>query len=170
MKIKIEPASLERVDGFWRALDLVARERRYLLFSEAPPIERTREYVREILKKEWSQFYAVDGDEVVGWCDVIRGEREGVTHVGHLGMGVVTSQRRQGIGRRLLAAAIEDAFAKGVERIELEVFASNQAAIGLYRTHGFEEEGRKRKARLLDGHYEDFVLMALFQVVAESRT
>ena len=104
---------------------------------------------------------------VVGWCDVIRSERKGATHVGHLGMGVISSHRGQGLGRRLLAVAIEDAFAKGIERIELEVFASNQAAIGLYKTHGFEEEGRKRKARKLDGQYEDFIIMALIQESAE---
>lgn len=162
MKLAIERASSARVDGFWKALDAVARERRYLLFTEAPPIERTKDFVLEVIEKEWSQFYAVDGDEVVGWCDVIPSDREGMGHVGHLGMGVVSSRRRQGIGGRLLIAAIEDAFSKGVERIELEVFASNSAAIGLYRSHGFEEEGRKRKARCLDGRYDDIVLMALF--------
>ena len=82
-------------------------------------------------------------------------------------MGVIASRRREGIGRRLLNAAIEDAFAKGVERIELEVFASNQAAIGLYKAHGFEEEGRKRNARFLDGRHDDFVLMALFNQSGE---
>lgn len=167
MKFRVESATLARVEAYWKALDEVARERRYLLFTEAPPLERSREFVENLLAKAWSQFYAVDGNEVVGWCDVVRCERQGMTHVGHLGMGVLSSYRGLGIGRRLLAATLEDAFKKGIERIDLEVFSSNQVAINLYKAQGFAEEGRKRNARLLDGRCDDFVIMALFKNAAE---
>lgn len=46
-------------------------------------------------------------------------------------------------------------------RIELEVFASNVAAIALYERLGFVHEGRKRSARILDGRIEDMLCMAL---------
>ena len=161
MKITIQPAKLDYVEGFLMALDVVARERKYLLFTEAPPMDETIEFVKKIIAKEWSQFYALDGEKVVGWCDVGRNERTGMTHSGHLGMGVIPEYRGMGIGQRLLEATMADAFSKGIERIEMEAFASNEAAICLYRKMGFVEEGRKRKARFLDGNYDDFILMAL---------
>ena len=50
----------------------------------------------------------------------------------------------------------------GLERIELEVFVSNAAAIKLYEKAGFVVEGVKKKGRKLDGEYDDLVEMALF--------
>jgi len=75
-------------------------------------------------------------------------------------MGVLPEYRGHGLGERLLRATMKDALDKGVERLELEVFASNWPAIGLYRKLGFEEEGRKRSARKIDGKSEDILLMA----------
>ena len=163
MNITIEPTSLNRVESFWRTLDTVARERRYLLFLAAPPIETTREFIAAVIAKGWSQFFAIHEGEVIGWCDVLRHEREGLRHSGHLGIGLLPAYRGMRVGSRLLAATIDDAFRKGLARIELEVFAANTRAIALYRKFGFVEEGRKRQARYLDGAYEDAILMALLK-------
>ena len=166
MDIVIQPASLELADSFRQALDVVAREHRYLIFQEAPPVESTRNFIAQVLAKGWSQFYAVRGSQVVGWCDVVRDERPGRTHIGRLGIGILPDYRGRKIGARLLAATVADAFQKGMTRIELEVFAANARAIALYRKFGFVEEGRKRQARCLDGVHEDSILMALFRSVA----
>ena len=170
MDIDIQPASLELADSFWRALDVVAREHRYLIFQEAPPLESTRNFIAQVLAKGWSQFYAVRAGQVVGWCDVVRVERPGLTHVGRLGIGILPEYRGQKIGPRLLAATIADAFEKGIARIELEVFATNARAIALYRKFGFVEEGRKRQTRCLDGVHEDSILMALLKAEAPPAT
>ena len=66
----------------------------------------------------------------------------GTAHVGHLGMGVLRTRRGQGIGRRLADATITRARELGLEKIELSVYASNGAAITLYRSLGFVDEGR----------------------------
>jgi ribosomal protein S18 acetylase RimI-like enzyme len=62
---------------------------------------------------------------VVGWCDIERYGREGFTHGGRLGIGMVPEARGRGLGRRLMLAAMDAARRQGMERIELEVFASN---------------------------------------------
>ena len=73
---------------------------------------------------------------------------------------MLPAYRRRGLGRKLATKTIEDARAAKIERIELEVFASNMAAIALYRTLGFIVEGTKRQARKLDGVCEDILMMA----------
>jgi len=47
-----------------------------------------------------------------------------------------------GVGRRLLAAAEDDAHARGALFLRLEVRPDNAAAIGLYRSSGYVEFGR----------------------------
>ena len=163
MDIVIQPASLDLADSFRQALDVVAREHRYLIFQEAPPLASTRNFISQVLAKGWSQFYALHDGKVVGWCDVVRDERPGMTHVGRLGIGILPEYRGQKIGARLLAATVADAFQRGITRIELEVFATNARALALYRKFGFVEEGRKRQARCLDGIYEDSICMALLK-------
>jgi RimJ/RimL family protein N-acetyltransferase len=49
-----------------------------------------------------------------------------------------------------------------LEKVELEVYTDNQAAIRLYKELGFLEEGLRRRARRLDGRYQDIELMALW--------
>jgi RimJ/RimL family protein N-acetyltransferase len=107
---------------------------------------------------------AVTGkDVVVGWCDITRNPHEGFRHVGRLGMGLLPGYRRRGLGRQLVERTVAAARAQQIERIELEVFASNAGAVEFYRKLGFVAEGTKRAARKLDGVYDDHVLMALLK-------
>jgi RimJ/RimL family protein N-acetyltransferase len=160
--IRIVPTSEEHIAGLQRCVDAVARERRWIGFLEGPPLGQTRAFVEMILRGAGVQFVALNAaDEVVGWCDALRLDQETFRHGWRLGMGLLPAVRGRGVGRRLADAAIAAAKAQGAERIELEVFASNVRAIALYETLGFVREGVKRRARKLDGVYDDVVLMAL---------
>jgi ribosomal protein S18 acetylase RimI-like enzyme len=48
-----------------------------------------------------------------------------------------------GLGRRLMATAIEQARARGLPRLLLGVYSENAAAIGFYRRLGFETIGHR---------------------------
>ena len=74
-------------------------------------------------------------------------------------MGLLPSFRGQGLGRRLVREALSHVFANTLKRVELEVFASNKIAVGLYEREGFVIEGRKRCARFLDGGEDDILIM-----------
>jgi RimJ/RimL family protein N-acetyltransferase len=142
------------------ALDVVARERRDLASTEAPSLESTVDFVRELMAGGGVQVVAVnETNTVVGWCDVTRKRWEGVRHVGTLGMGLLPPYRGQGYGRELAEAAIQAARQRGIERIELEVFASNVVAARLYEALGFRREGLKRRFRRLDGVDDDAPLL-----------
>lgn len=151
----------EDVAGFHDCLDAVARERRYLAQVEAPPPESVRRFVVENIEKGLPQFVARDAGQVVGWCDVLPRPHPGMMHCGALGMGLLPAYRGRGVGRRLLEATLADARAQGIVRVELEVMETNSAAIRLYQRAGFQHEGRKRRARILDGRAEDILGMAL---------
>ena len=160
--VKIVPISERHIEGYHRCLDSVARERRYIGFVQGPPLESSREFVLSNIRNSVPQFVGLKGDEVVGWCDISPGKSEGFTHCGTLGMGVLRDHRRQGIGTRLMERTISAAKARDIERVELEVYSSNTPAISLYEKRGFVHEGVKRRARKLDGVYDDILVMALF--------
>ncbi|MCG9756790.1 GNAT family N-acetyltransferase [Shewanella insulae] len=82
-------------------------------------------------------------------------------HVANFGMAVCELARGQGIGSALLAAMIDLATNwLAVRRIELEVYTDNQAAIALYKSHGFEIEGEAKDYAFRDGGYVNAFLMA----------
>jgi RimJ/RimL family protein N-acetyltransferase len=160
MPIEIVPIQRRHIAGFRSVLDGVARERRYLAFLEAPPADRVRRFVLGNLKNGTAQFVALDGEQVVGWCDVTPKSHEALRHSGTLGMGVAASHRGQGIGTRLMAVTLDAAAANGLSRIELIVRSDNATAIALYRRCGFETEGTCRRYMRVDGAWFDALLMA----------
>jgi ribosomal protein S18 acetylase RimI-like enzyme len=85
-------------------------------------------------------------------------------------MGVVHQFRGQGLGTQLLVQTLQAAREAGLTRVELEVFRTNEVAVGLYRRHGFVQEGIKRKARVIDGVVDDVIGMGLlFEDTAGAR-
>jgi [ribosomal protein S18]-alanine N-acetyltransferase len=60
-----------------------------------------------------------------------------------LTLAVAPAARRQGIGRRLLAAAMQAAAQRGATALHLEVAAANAAALALYQAAGFRPVGRR---------------------------
>ena len=54
------------------------------------------------------------------------------------GVGVVTSARRQGIGELLMEALHDEAAARGVKNVWLEVIEQNDAAYRLYEKLGYD--------------------------------
>jgi uncharacterized protein YndB with AHSA1/START domain/ribosomal protein S18 acetylase RimI-like enzyme/DNA-binding transcriptional ArsR family regulator len=158
--IRVVPITEDMVQSYHQAVDLVAREGRYLARTAAPPLEDARSFTRENIRQGHAHFVALDGERVVGWCDIVPSKREAFSHCGTLGMGLLKEYRGQGLGTRLLRASLEKARENGLERVELEVFGTNEAAIKLYEQEGFKTEGRKVRAARLAGTYLDVVLMA----------
>ena len=160
--ITVRLMSEEDIPGYHHCLDIVARERRYLSMLQAPPLEASRAWVLSHLVKKHPFFVATDSEKVIAWCDVAPLDKPWFAHRGILGMGVLPDYRNQGIGARLLSAALQHSAIIGLERVELEVFASNLKAIRLYQKMGFHNEGTLQKACKSDIGYQDIILMARF--------
>jgi ribosomal protein S18 acetylase RimI-like enzyme len=77
------------------------------------------------------------------------------------GLGVDPQFEGRGAGRALMEALIDEARARGGQKMTLRVFAPNDRARRLYKSLGFEREGLlKREFRIGDGEYVDDILMA----------
>lgn len=101
-----------------------------------------------------------NSQKVVGIVDlqVFEGRR---SHAGELEMCVHDDYQNQGIGSKLMEAAINLAERwLNLKRLELIVYCDNAAAICLYEKHGFAIEGTLRKYAFRDGVYTDAYLMA----------
>ncbi|SMF74498.1 Protein N-acetyltransferase, RimJ/RimL family [Xaviernesmea oryzae] len=159
--VSIEAMRPEHIESFHRALDTVSRERKYLTFLEAPPLESTRSFILDMIENGHPQFVAVVDGEVVGWCDIRREGRPSHAHRGSLGMGIIPGYRDKGLGRRLITAALDAARELGLHRVELHVHADNPRAIALYEKVGFMREGVARDAVRIDGRYIDAIQMAV---------
>jgi predicted GNAT family N-acyltransferase len=139
MTIDVAPIAPEHIESYRRAVDIVARERKYLTLLEAFPLPQTREFLLGLMEKGDPVFVALAKGEVVGWCD----------------------NRGRGIGPRLMNQALKQAFATGFVRVELSVRADNMRAIRLYEKFGFVREGVLRDAVFVDGEFYDTIAMAL---------
>ncbi|MBL9166204.1 MAG: GNAT family N-acetyltransferase [Verrucomicrobiales bacterium] len=159
----IRDTLLEDAEAVSILIDSVARERRYLAATVGFSQESTESFIQFVRSTNGVHLVAVVDEAIVGWCDIAPLPFEGMTHVGRLGMGVKADFRGRAIGNGLLRTALDRAFAQEVQRVELEVFSSNEAAIRLYEAHGFLQEGVKAKARKLDGITEDILLFARFK-------
>lgn len=161
VNVEIIPITEEHIESFWSAVDSVARERKYLAFLEGPPINTTRDFVLGNIEGNWPHFVAVCEGRVIGWCDISPLNRPVFAHVGSLGIGLLESYRRLGIGKKLMQAAIQKAEQKGLTRIELSVREKNKPAIALYEKLGFKIEGFHKNAVCIEGKYENHIFMAL---------
>lgn len=70
------------------------------------------------------------------WCILEQGELAN--------LALSTSRRGAGLGAHLLRHVLDLARERGIEKLFLEVRASNERAIELYRRFGFEDVGLRR--------------------------
>ena len=165
MEFAIVPIAPEHIPGFHAAVDAVAREKRFLAFLEAPPLEETTKFVLNNIEQKNPQFVVLSDGDVVGWCDVLRNTKRVIfSHCGTLGIGLLPGFRGRGIGRQLMQTTIDAAWQCGITRIELTVREHNTNAIALYKSFGFEIEGLQRNAVRIDSQYQNVYAMALLKV------
>lgn len=86
------------------------------------------------------------GDQIVGF---VMGTVQRAYEARILALAVADEWRRQGVGSELTQRFLEAFRQHGVKRVTLEVRVSNDAAIELYRSIGFEKDG------VVEDYYND---------------
>jgi putative acetyltransferase len=105
---------------------------------------------------------AVADESVVGMVSVHTfPDRPRRQHVGAIDIVVHAEWQGKGVGKALMRAGIELADNwLNLTRLELEVYADNEAGVRLYERFGFEIEGTLRQHAFRAGQYVDSYVMA----------
>jgi len=123
----------------------------------------SREYWRKRLSENTESVYHLVGiieDRIVGMVSVAIPNRPRRKHAGAIGISVHGDWQGKGIGKELMRALVDLADNwLNLTRLELEVYADNEAAIRLYERFGFEVEGRLRQHAFRDGQFVDSIVM-----------
>jgi len=136
-KFKLGDVTIKRIDeldehGFNQIIELeqITFSKDALSETQLKDIATTDEYVL---------FIALAADEVVGVMYINLITADATAHV--MSIVVKGGHRRRGIGRKLLACAEDWSVEQELDRVILEVRASNFAAIALYESCGYERLG-----------------------------
>ncbi|MBV8657530.1 MAG: GNAT family N-acetyltransferase [Burkholderiales bacterium] len=163
MKYTVVSATEAHLPDLYSVIDAVAREGKYLAFTKAPAWKQSLAFYQSLLNANAPYFVALDGDAVIGWCDVSPLMGESRAHIGVLGMGLLPTAHGQGLGRQLMEAAIAKSWVNGLSRLQLTVRADNLNAKMLYERMGFEMEGLFRQGCVLGDEVHDVWSMALLR-------
>ena len=68
----------------------MARERIYIEMVEPPPLDKVRGFQEKLIGQNGPIFYALDGEKVIGWCDVFPFDNPRQNHRGGTWYGTFT--------------------------------------------------------------------------------
>lgn len=105
-------------------------------------------------------FIAILNGNHAGYLLFIGNEAERAAHRASLVIGVLSSCQKKGVGFALLKKAEDWARQHDISRLELTVASANTAACSLYEKAGYEVEGIRKQALLIEGNYHDELYMA----------
>jgi len=153
----------EHAAALQAATDIVAREKKYFLRTEAPSVEKTLAFIQTNQEKGNPFFVAMADGKLAGWCGIERAAHMNMAHVGRLAIGILPDYREQGMGTALMKKVLAAAKERGMIRIDLSVYADNERALALYKKMGFVVEGIAERDAKIDGAYRTCVLMVRFE-------
>jgi putative acetyltransferase len=100
--------------------------RQSLSFTQAPSWEQSVAFYRNLASSGYPHFVALDDEEVIGWVDVSPQFGNTRSHIGALGIGLISGARHQGVGTTLRDQLADAARRSGdldrqVRALELEL-------------------------------------------------
>ncbi|MBG5895682.1 GNAT family N-acetyltransferase [Providencia stuartii] len=108
-----------------------------------------------------THFVATLDNTVVGILTLHQPSQQRRKHAASFGITVSQMHQGKGIGSKLMQVMVDycDNWLN-IRRIELEVYATNDNGLGLYKKFGFEQEGVMRDYAFRDGQYVDAIMMS----------
>ncbi|NLS94451.1 MAG: GNAT family N-acetyltransferase [Planctomycetaceae bacterium] len=160
-----QTADAENLLSYIRA---VADETEFFVLEsdEFPPtVEAERTWVQDHVDHPGKILLVAEAEgHIIGNISFEAGPSRRIAHRGNLGISVTRAWRGRGVGTALLQRLLKWAEANPIiEKVALEVFATNDSAIRLYKKLGFIEQGVARKeVKLGPGRHVDVLSMYRF--------
>lgn len=157
----VREANEDDAEAIKNVVNSVASEKYYVVPERSR--EDWDEAIREIKNRKGLIIVTQLDEKTVGMAHLVRGKFEKNKHVGFLGISILKEFRKIGIGTAMMQYIMEWARRqKGLEKVSLTVFSTNEAAINLYRTFGFQIEGMSKRQYRIEGKYIDETIMGKF--------
>jgi len=157
----VREANEDDAEAIKNVVNSVASEKYYVVPERSR--EDWDEAIREVKKRKGLIIVTQLDEKTVGIAHLVRGKFEKNKHVGFLGISILKEFRKIGIGTAMMQYIMEWARRqKGLEKVSLTVFSTNEAAINLYRTFGFQIEGVSKRQYRIEGKYIDETIMGKF--------
>jgi RimJ/RimL family protein N-acetyltransferase len=161
-KATLEWLKKDDIQEVMGVLNSVIMEGRYLFMNnEIVDIEQELQWFERGTKEGMCYLVArVDG-KIVGGAS-IHPKTDKHAHVASYGIFIHKNYRNLGLGTTLTKELTEIAKKRGLEILQLSVYANNKRAVHVYQKCGFKEAGRlKNGIKFLDGTYADEIIMEL---------
>ena len=160
--ITIRKIQIEDAENLLNLMNKVEAETTFLLYEKGErkrTIEQQIKNIQEQLEKGVLTFILEDNKKLVGYVfgNIFTANRK--KHCMNLAIAVLQEYTGKGYGTKLMRTLEKQAIDNGINRLELEVSEKNKFAISLYEKLGFEVEGVKRRAFLVNGNYENELIM-----------
>jgi RimJ/RimL family protein N-acetyltransferase len=144
------------------ALNSVIREGKYLFMNnEITDMEKERKWFARGTESGMLYLVARVDRKLVGGASIHPRTDKGA-HTAEFGIYIRDGYRDLGLGTTLTRMFIDIAKKRGIEILQLSVYATNERAFHIYKKCGYKECGRlTRDVKFLDGTYTDRILMEL---------
>ncbi len=164
--VQIRRATPDDAAAILAYLSQVGGETDNLTFGTEGPgvtVDEEREYLAAVARADNSlAIVATIGAELIGGLTLDGGRRPRLRHAGEFGISVAQAYAGLGIGRAMIECMIAWAEGTGVVRkINLKVRVDNVGAIRLYERMGWVQEGHTTRDTIIDGQFNDCLLMGL---------
>ena len=116
--------------------------------------EVTRSIIKKNLKDSF-MYVAEEEDKLFGFLNGQRGSANRIKHTAYIVIGILSSHRGKGIGKKLFEELEKWFEENDIKRLELTVMTHNEKAINLYKKMGFKIEGVKEHSILMEGKFID---------------
>ncbi len=159
MEIIVRPATVEDAAALVEVYSQSKAQRETLQLPN-PPLAKWVERLSSTPAGVYRYVAEIDG-KVVGNIGFHHSQNPRTAHTASFGIGVHDQFHGLGVGSALIRTVTELADKwLNIRRIQIEVNADNEAAIGLYKKHGFTIEGEAVDRSFRDGEFINTYYMA----------
>jgi RimJ/RimL family protein N-acetyltransferase len=158
ISVIIREAEIIDAENIIKVINRIGAEKVFILTeSFIHDVDWEKNFIQEHVKDKKDALLVVaeiDG-KIVGVSDVSCGRFLKNKHTAGLGISIVKEWRGLGIGTAMMTYMINWAKNRGMEKLYLSVFSTNQRAINLYKKFNFQVEGIRKKQYQIEGKYVD---------------